>query len=701
MQLARIITRKRQTAVRAASIMAPAGPAIVTDCPRTWDPLPEPAGAQPLVDPPLEPRDEAIALLHATAEVEHSLMVQYLYAGYSLGRVDESDPRYERVRLIGHLLQHIAREEMAHFATMQNLLHLLGAPLHFDREQSPFASDLLPFRFKLEPLSLGSLAKYVIAESPRPLPGDGSLTDDEIKRIHGEVTNQAKASNDGICPGHVGDIFARLIWLFRNGLQDRDFRRDTQRSQAEWADWGFEPKRRSLDGVSLEAEQSLVRQFSGSDPGVLRSAALDALMAIAEQGEGVDPGGAGKESHFEWFWLLYRKFAELQQMPGKAPILQIPINPNTTFPRAHAIPSFKMVDAGLEAATEAGRISNPRARRWAQLFNIRYRILLAELHHFLRIDTALYDANGDRLARGYLAIGVFNEMRRLKKIANKLVQLPKDQTDDPHRAGPPFELPYTTQLPDGEPNRWDMHLSTSHAAGKLVSELLDSAEDGSDEFLLDLKAADEQDQATMAALASGKALPPQTQDFPKVVRILEEAVRGFAIQPRHGKFWANAKRQDVLDAVQHPITPGDGPNSNLVKALRGALAGTSRMPRERPPVPESRINYVERWATAGAPDSTPEYGGLAPERDPRAEPVAAPPPPPPSFAGNIRPLFRDSDVSCMKAIADFDLSKFDDVKANAPGIFARLDNGSMPTDGRWPQADIDLFRAWIASGFSA
>ncbi len=182
--------------------------------------------------------------------------------------------------------------------------------------------------------------------------------------------------------------------------------------------------------------------------------------------------------------------------------------------------------------------------------------------------------------------------------------------------------------------------------------------------------------------------------------MLEEAVRGFAIKPNHGRFWAGANRQQFIDAMNPTITPGNASTSRLIKAVRGQ--GITRMPMERPPIPESRIGYMETWINAGAPDSNPPYAGLISERDPRPEGTAPPSPVAvPSFAGQIRPLFRDSDISCMIAIADFDLSKYDDVKANAAAIFARLDSGSMPTDGRWPQADIDLFKAWMNGGFSA
>ena len=37
----------------------------------------------PAHDPRLTPRDEIIFLLHTAAEVEHALMAQYLYAGWS------------------------------------------------------------------------------------------------------------------------------------------------------------------------------------------------------------------------------------------------------------------------------------------------------------------------------------------------------------------------------------------------------------------------------------------------------------------------------------------------------------------------------------------------------------------------------------------------------------------------------------------
>lgn len=53
-----------------------------------------------------------------------------------------------------------------------------------------------------------------------------------------------------------------------------------------------------------------------------------------------------------------------------------------------------------------------------------------------------------------------------------------------------------------------------------------------------------------------------------------------------------------------------------------------------------------------------------------------------SFATDIRPLFRQGDIDCMKDFG-FDLSKLADVRMNAANIYERLADKSMPEDGPW------------------
>ena len=68
------------------------------------------------------------------------------------------------------------------------------------------------------------------------------------------------------------------------------------------------------------------------------------------------------------------------------------------------------------------------------------------------------------------------------------------------------------------------------------------------------------------------------------------------------------------------------------------------------------------------------------------------------FNSDIRDMFREFDVEQM--IGFFDLSKYEDVKANAEGICERLADGTMPCDGAWPDAQIAKFKQWIDDGMA-
>jgi hypothetical protein len=70
-----------------------------------------------------------------------------------------------------------------------------------------------------------------------------------------------------------------------------------------------------------------------------------------------------------------------------------------------------------------------------------------------------------------------------------------------------------------------------------------------------------------------------------------------------------------------------------------------------------------------------------------------------SFAQDIKPLFREGDRESMKWA--FDLSSYDDVAANSDAILGRLQDGTMPCDGAWPEEQVDLFQRWVDAGTPA
>ena len=71
----------------------------------------------------------------------------------------------------------------------------------------------------------------------------------------------------------------------------------------------------------------------------------------------------------------------------------------------------------------------------------------------------------------------------------------------------------------------------------------------------------------------------------------------------------------------------------------------------------------------------------------------------PSFARDIQPLFRESDREAMDFA--FDLWDYHDVRAHAEEILERLEDGSMPCDGEWPEEQITRFRRWVEGGMAA
>ena len=659
------------------------------------------------IEPQMEPRDEAALLLSVAAEVEHALMVQYLYAAYSV-RYDQKKTSHQAAARNIHLgVLQIAREEMGHLMTVQNLLHLIGAQLNLEREHSPFDSQLYPFRFKLERLSLHSLAKYVTAE--RPLKQPAGFPDNDWAKLK-DIAAIATRANDGRPVQHVGPIFARLIELFEGGdggLTNDDFRIYTLDRQATWNDWGYDE---SLDAED-DARRVLVETFEGTDPGSLRKMAIEALSEIGEQGEGF---GDEVDSHFERFFQLYMDFQQLSA-DGVDFVWPVAVNPNTLSPPPVVSCSCEPADAIRAASVRKGCITNERARVWGQLFNMRYRLLLNMLSHFLQITGPRYvpggPDTGNRTPRGHLLLWCFDEMRHLRKIAQKLVQLPLRDPADGENAGAPFQLPYTLSIPASETDRWRTLLDIVRASVRFVdSKMLKTGrKDELDPFLKDLQQADERNIGILESLAIVGIVPPESQpaDFQKAEQILEEGVRGFTIEA-HGNFWTGLDRNTFVDLhmFNNRLIGRDEENNCVLTPDSGFLIGqlqsrNSRktgMPRYRPPIDPSRIQFLVNWIRRQAPDNEPPgEPGVEHERAPLDEPRKTPTPTSlatPDFDADVRPLFTDFDIDSLKEFEGIDLNSEKSVKKNAARISARLKAGSLPYDGSWPPEAIDMFTRW-------
>src|SRR5215203_4180298 len=180
--------------------------------------------------------DWAVFLLHTAAEIEHALMVQYLYAAFSLGEPPFRGPNVPlgAQTLVDdwrETILDIAKQEMGHLITVQNLLRFIGGSLNFEREDFPFRT-LYPFRFQLEPLTKSSLAKYVAAEMP-----ENPAQPVELMR---EIIQRATGSAGGLKVNRVGPLYAELATIFADSakLSENDlFPETADRFQAKEGDW--------------------------------------------------------------------------------------------------------------------------------------------------------------------------------------------------------------------------------------------------------------------------------------------------------------------------------------------------------------------------------------------------------------------------------------------------------------------------------
>ncbi len=157
-----------------------------------------------------DPYLEMLRLLREAAEVEHALMVQYLYAAFSV------KPSYQAVTGFGdpnaHDLIGVAVQEMQHLGAVNRFLAELGAAPQLERQDFPYEPDIYPFAFSLEPLSRASLAKYIYAEAPvDALRIDQAKSENDVAFLR----DLNAALGDGVRTNHVGSLYGTIIDLLK------------------------------------------------------------------------------------------------------------------------------------------------------------------------------------------------------------------------------------------------------------------------------------------------------------------------------------------------------------------------------------------------------------------------------------------------------------------------------------------------------
>jgi len=407
-------------------------------------------------------RLKAINLLQIAAEVEHALMVQYLYAAYSLDEAFEQGEG-ETTRVVDRWkrdIRTVARQEMAHLITVQNLLIALGAEVYVNRENN-FSEhpDQYPFPVRLERFGLDPLARFVATESPIL----DEIPVQATRKLVRKILRRADRSNMDVKTkvNRVGMLYAALYWLFLKG--------DTAKGPWPMSAAMKRCMRTSLRGMHLEDSDFVpLRQYeqfcadpkewevfedsfqvSETDP---RSHALRAIRWIMIQGEG--PTGvscSATESHFCRFLGIYQ---DLEREPKLARAARpVPVNP-VVADTARTEP----VAQGAQA------ITHPESKLWANLFNVRYQMLLLDI--LLALSTNRRGPDSD-MRKELTSWAASHEMEYLKQIGQLLPTLPR-AFGSKGRAAAPFEF---AMLPTDSTKRWDQQRVLIEGSNELVEKL--------------------------------------------------------------------------------------------------------------------------------------------------------------------------------------------------------------------------------------
>lgn len=554
------------------------------------------------------PGDKVDALLRLAAEVEHALLVQYLYAAYSLKDVPDSTLTPDQNKALtawktgDNRIDKIAKEEMGHLMTVQNLRLLLGLGPTFERQEFPILAHLFPFDFHLGPLTQTTLAEYVVAESP---------TNDSTHPKLCDIIAQANCQA-GMPVNHVGVLYGLLGVVFAASPADVDqdaaggdpwyvmvediaaaaYQQNPDPDAWHLGDGAFQ----AAQFPQAEASDLQVRLGNPQPPhaGIRlwqcanRADAKAALRDIGLQGEGAAQA-PGEKSHFDRFYDIYTGTNDVLPFPADGdwvPTAAVPMNPTT--------------EAG---GTGPNAITAPKARDYAELADLRYALALGILGHYLVTPPAW---------RKNIKIGgwAIDEMLNLKSLSTVLVKLPRSASGTTGGvAALPFGLPDVLIPPTIEAESQALLVTRFQ---QVIAKETAIAGTYSDD---DIKRARDDHAQKLAKLEQHPTTTPGgTQvmlTFDDVKKILEDAVNGDDIG-EHGNFW-----RTTLDKFKTLVlfqgTPremkvlvvGDGPGSNLIKALRGQppFDGTyaPQMPEGYPPVPADKIDQIEQWINAGCP----------------------------------------------------------------------------------------------------
>ena len=353
----------------------------------------------------MQSRSQLWFLLAEAAQLEHMIMCQYLFAGFSLRDASEfTGDQAATMRRWRRDITDIAIQEMLHLALVANLMSATGAAPTFTRPNFHYLSGYFPgcFQFRLLPFGEQALTHFLYQERPEGL----DLTDAAVCAHPPAPAPEPVSAAEEFPRSQEFETIGHLYRGIEQGL-DR-----------------------------LTADVGEARLFCGSPRAQVTPELLDwpqvvpvtglesahrAIEEIIEQGEGAR--GDWQEAHYGRFLRMHDELAALRDAdPGFQP----------------ARPVLAVYERQpYDVRQPQPIVTDPRARETAELCNLGY----AALEHLLTRFFTHTDETDQQLS--VLATAAFALMSDvIAPIGRALTSIPAGPGYPGQTAGPAFEMYY-------------------------------------------------------------------------------------------------------------------------------------------------------------------------------------------------------------------------------------------------------------------
>jgi hypothetical protein len=355
----------------------------------------------------IEHREELIYMLCQAAELEHGIMIQYLFAAYSLKQGADEGLTATQLEIVSRWRRtavRVATEEMLHLALVQNLLSAIGAAPHLTRPNLPAPVHHYPagVNLMLMPFSEQALLHFIYLERPEGLPFAGAPGLDDVP----EHDVLPPLASDDIVP-QLQD-FATISHLYRS-IEDGIAHLAEKVGEAHLF-------------VGPPRAQATASHFNLPELVAVTdvASAQQAIDIILEQGEGAR--GAWETSHFGQFVAILEEYRTIQaEHPDFAPARPVTF---ATVRRSEYDTSVPLIEDRLTA-------------RCTDLFNVGYELLVLIMERYF----AHTDETDDQLSTLAKATRVLMD-GMLSPVGKLITRLPVGPHLPGRAAGPSFEMFY-------------------------------------------------------------------------------------------------------------------------------------------------------------------------------------------------------------------------------------------------------------------